>query len=175
MHPVFQRRFDKIEKTRSAFIDECKSILQDKIHFKPEGTKWSVVQIMQHLIKTEHATMLAIKRKLGQKNSERETFKSRLRGISLQLSLLSIMKFKAPKLFSEFPNEGTIEQLEADWNKVRQTFAEILSSLNAEDIGKIIFNHPRAGWISTRSTFAFIHAHMVHHIRQVARIKKLVS
>lgn len=173
MHQVFQRRFDKIEKIRIAFIASCKSIPENKIYLNHEGTKWSVVQIMRHLIKTEHAAFIVITRKLGQKNSETENLKSLLRGIILQASLLLPLKYKAPKLFDDFPNEGTIEQLAADWERERNTFAEILSSLDEGEFHKIIFNHPAAGWISLKSVFTFIHAHMAHHRRQIRRIKYL--
>lgn len=171
MHRSFQKRFDKIEKQRSAFIASCKSIPPNKTYLNPEGTKWSVVQIMRHLIKTEHATLLVIKRKLGQKNSETENLKSLLRGTILQFSLLLPLKYKAPKLFDDFPNEGTIEQLADDWERERNSFAEILSSLDEGALHKILFNHPAAGWISLRSAFAFIHSHTAHHSRQIKRIR----
>ncbi len=171
MHSVFHRRFKKIEDERNNILEICKSLSQGKIYYNPHGSKWSAVQILQHLIKTEQATVLMLRRKLAQQNFETENLSSLLRGVLLALSLYSTFKYKAPKSFEDFPNEGTIDKLGEDWNKVRESFRDLLNTLDKSFLNKIIFNHPRAGWISLRFTFAFIHAHMKHHERQLKRFK----
>ena len=57
-------KFEELEKSRIALFNQLDSLSEQEINFKNDPSKWSVVQIIFHLVKSEQLTVIAFSRNL---------------------------------------------------------------------------------------------------------------
>lgn len=175
MHPSFQKLFDAIEFQRKAILDSVRHLTEDQLNKSPAPGKWSVSQILSHLITAERMSLLYIQKKiLGMKEADDtglwEEVKINLLKISQRLPGL---KFKAPRRVVEsttFYHDLPI--IIREWDQVRNEFKLLLEKIPAQYLNRRLYRHPRAGYLNVRHALVFFREHIIHHTPQ---IKKLVN
>jgi len=167
-------KFEELEKSRVALFKQLDGLNDKEINFKNDPAKWSVVQIIFHLVKSEQLTVIAFNRNLEKtqklKNSGIMGF---FRHISLSIALKSSLKFKAPRMLSNMPDKYDIQELKNKWDTIRNNFSEVLEKL-PESIGnKATFKHPLAGWLNSNQMLDFLKNHFDHHNRQIQNLMEV--
>jgi hypothetical protein len=154
------------EKLFGRILYSDKSLL----YLQKSKATWSIIQIIQHLIKSEQLTIVYIKRAISRNELTKSGILSRFRGIVLVTALKSNLKFKAPSNVSNIPNSGEVMELKLKWDRIRKDLIKIVEESNEETLNKDVFNHPSAGKMNLEYTLKFMKAHIKHHNKQIEMI-----
>ncbi len=144
---------------------------EQKLKAKPLPDKWSILEVIEHLIGAEEAGLQYMLRKQYTPLQSRSFLPAGIRSVLLTLALRSPLKFKVPKQIENIPtNSSKPEALLQHWKDMRGQFKDYLEKVppNAED--QPLFRHPRAGPLTLSQTIGFMAEHLHHHQRQVNQL-----
>lgn len=173
MNPQLEARYLKLEECRNRLLDELEG-LEDALLNQPaaEG-KWSVNQIIAHLIQVEQLTNSYIQRKAQQQDMlEHAGPAHMLRSLLLKMALNSGMKFKAPEAVAKVPEQASLKSLRTQWDLTRYQLEDTLTELPQQLLDKCLFRHPYAGMLTLPQALTFLQDHFHHHARQINRLRQ---
>ncbi|MCC7223807.1 MAG: DinB family protein [Chitinophagales bacterium] len=173
MIPALAQRFEQFEQLRTEFWDDIAASSPEQRLFKPKPDAWSMLQVAQHIIAAEEATLLFVSTRQRIKSSFWGRWRSRIRSFGLKLFLLSPLKAKAPNVPGLVPDGSkSYEQLSNHWDAVREQWRQFLTNFEAEHLEDVVFKHPIAGKFNLLQTIDdFMAPHISHHLQQLQRIK----
>lgn len=165
--------FDLLETQRNELLGLIATLSHEQLHAHPEG-KWSIAQILSHLITSEKLSVLYLNKKmLGIRESPDTGLKEDLIMIALVISQRLPFKFKAPKVLVErtVQYQSGLQLIEA-WEKTRHELKEILARFNDDQLKRKIYKHPLAGMLNIQQALRFFKVHSVHHTPQIKSLLK---
>ena len=138
----------------------------------PAPGSWSIAQVVEHLTLAEELTAKGLR---NPRPVERRG--SRL-AASLRLRILRLV-FGKPFVRVGVPSrallpEGSasLDALERRWLEAAADIEAFLRDLPAERQQERLFRHPVTGWLTLGQMLEFHLAHIGHHARQIARIRR---
>lgn len=171
MRNNFRIKFDAIEKSRRDLYGRLDHLNENEIIFKLAPNKWSITQIIFHLVKSEQLTFIGFSRNVEKReNLKNSGIAGYARYIALSIALKSHFKFKAPALVSNMPEKYDIQELKNKWNTIRSNFGKTLEEFPETLENKEIFKHPIAGWLNAGQMLDFLNDHFDHHNRQIQNL-----
>ena len=170
MNPTAQKVFNYIEDQRSELLVQLNGISPEKLNASRNG-KWSISQIMGHLVTSEQLSLSYMTKKI---NAINEVGNSGLWGeFKLWLFILTQrlpLKYKAPKNLVDNPKAyPDFSSLEKDWNESRQQLKLFLEKFPADGLKKKIYRHPIMGRCNLIHALVFFREHLIHHYPQIKR------
>ncbi len=146
----------------------------DKLKYAPEG-KWSIQQILAHLIAAEKLSVIYLnKKKLGVNDAHDTGLLEEIKMVVLKLSQRLPLKFKAPRgVVENTPTYASFEELMLDWDRTRSELREFLEKIDDTQIRKKIYKHIVAGRLNIQHALVFLREHIIHHTPQINRLLKL--
>ena len=175
MHPAFQKLFTEIESQRWKTLDSVRHLTEEQLN-KPFATgKWSISQILSHVIAAERMSLLYIQKKVqGAEEAPNtglwEEVKINLLKVSQRLPGL---KFKAPqRVVDNTTDYHNLASISKEWETVRSEFKSLLEKIPDQYVNRRLYRHPRAGYLNVKHALLFFREHIIHHTPQ---IKKLVN
>jgi len=161
------------------------SLLKDLQHYsdaklneQPKEGAWSVLQIMQHLMKAEEGGILYIKKKLSFKPElEKAGVMSNMRSIALNISMSAPIKIKAPEGVSgeQLLTNLTFWDVAKQWKQQRKEMERYLESLPVELYDLDVYKHPLTGKMTLSSMLSFFNKHVDRHTSQIRRTLKKID
>jgi len=133
--------------------------------------KWSVSQIVGHLILTEELSVGYINKKINAiKEVGRTGVFGELKMLVFIISQRLPLKYKAPKSLGEQPRSfPDFASLEKDWDAVRQQLKLLLERFPEEGLKKKIYRHPVMGRCNIVHALISLKEHIAHHYPQIKR------
>lgn len=172
MNPQLEAQYLKLEETRNQLLDKLEGLDEDLLNTSPAAGKWSVNQIIAHLIQVEQITNTYIQRKVQKQGTlEDASIRHTFRSLLLKLALHSGMKFKAPDVVATVPDRSSLSVLRSQWDNSRYHLEDTLTELPQDLMDKCLFRHPSAGPLSITQTMTFLQDHFHHHARQIAHLR----
>jgi uncharacterized damage-inducible protein DinB len=165
------KQFDKLEKQRDNLLSLIASLSSEELNAHPEG-KWSVAQILSHLIASEHLSVNYLNKKiLGINDAPNTGLTEELKMITLIISQRLPLKFKAPKVLAENTTTyQTNEQLREVWVKARGELKVVLTRFNDDQLKRKVYKHPIAGMLNINQALRFFQEHINHHTPQIKNL-----
>jgi len=154
---------------------DLKAHSDQDLNWKPKADKWSVLQVMQHLMKSEDSSVKYVQKKLSfNPQLKNAGILGALRGTMINLYLKSPIKVKAPAVVSEatFPEEAAFWDLVKQWQSQRVEMRNYLGTLPDSLFKKAIFKHPLGGRISLGAMLNFHINHFRRHRNQIDKVLK---
>jgi hypothetical protein len=170
MNSRLQSLYDSIETQRQSLLSLVKQLPSEKLNHHPQN-KWSINEIIAHLISAEDLSVKYIDKKmLGIDQTADTGFLEELKMILLQVSQRLPLKFKAPKRVVENThNEQDIHNLIEQWDRVRNDLKLTLEKIEDHQIKRGIYRHVRVGMINIQHAVKFFGEHVIHHAPQIKR------
>ena len=171
MNSRLQSLFDSIETQRHSLLSALKELPSEKLNYHLPS-KWSINQIIAHLISAEQLSVRYISKKmLGIDQTSDTGVYEELKMILLQISQRVPLKYKAPKkVIENTMNESDIHRLIELWDLVRYDFRTILEKIEDHQINRGIYRHVRVGMINIQHAVKFFGEHVTHHTPQIKRL-----
>jgi uncharacterized damage-inducible protein DinB len=164
--------FDSLETQRNKLLGLLAALSTEQLNNHPTG-KWSIAQILSHLIASEQLSVRYLNKKiLGIKEATDTGLTEELKMIALIISQrLPFLKFKAPKVMAEnTPPLESFEQLNATWVKTRSDLKETLEKFQDDELKRKIYKHPFAGMLNIQQALKFFGEHIIHHRPQIIKL-----
>ena len=173
MNPRLKQLFDRLETQRAQLQHLVKDLSDVELNEHP-AEKWSIAQVISHLIASEQLSVGYLNKKmLGIQTAEKSGLKEDLKMLLLIFSQRLPFKFKAPRTIVEnTPVYGNVDQLISAWDKTRVDLKEVLQKFEDDQINLKIFKHPRAGMLNIQQAIRFFREHIIHHTPQVKNLLK---
>ena len=176
MNPKLESKYLFLEKSRNKLLQSLEDLDDSLLNTCPAEGKWSIGQIVAHLIQVEQLTMGYIQKKLAEESELQESsLKNMVSAVLLKLALNSGMKFKAPKVAATVPDTVTLNALHTQWDATRYKLEDLLTELPQALLDKCLFRHPYAGMLSISQTLTFIQDHFNHHLAQINHLKQQLT
>jgi len=150
------------------------NLTHEQLNAHPVG-KWSIAQVMSHLIASEHLSVKYLNKKmLGIHQAPNTGLFEELKMIVLIVSQRTpFIKFKAPKVLAENTHVyQTAEQLKEAWDKNRVELKEVIARFKDDQIKRKIYKHPIAGMLNIQQGLRFFCEHINHHTPQIKNLLK---
>jgi uncharacterized damage-inducible protein DinB len=168
-----EKQFTKLEAQREDLLRRVESSSASVLNSKPGG-KWSVLEILTHILTAEQLSQAYLKKKLqGIESLPEAGLSSRIRSGLLTISQRLPLKYKAPRRVVENTPEGLpLDEIRKRWDSSRQEYRELLEGFTAATVSKAVYKHPRAGYLNVLQMITFYRDHIVHHRPQIlSRLK----
>lgn len=174
MNTSLQNKFDVLESQRRQLLELVKNVGSEKLNHAPAG-KWSINQILAHLITAEKLSVMYIQKKiLGITDAKDTGLWEDVKFLILKVSQRLPLKFKAPRTVVENTLSYTsFVELSADWEKTRAELKVLLEKFDDTQTKKRIYKHFLAGRLNIQHALLFLNEHITHHRPQINRLLKL--
>lgn len=175
MNPGFQSIFDELETQRAEILNQVKALSVEKFNYSPSLEKWSISQILTHILVAEQLSLLYMRKKsLGidqlKDSGIVQSFTIQLLKASQRIPAI---KFKAPKVvLTNTPPAYPLEELTTRWESHRSNLKKFLEGLGDKNVKKLLYKHPIAGRLDARQALVFFREHIIHHLPQINRLLK---
>jgi uncharacterized damage-inducible protein DinB len=173
MNVKLQQLFDQLEYDRKMLLNQIANIPVEKFNRQPEPGKWSLGEVLSHIVAAEHGSTSYMKKKsLGIDQVDNsgivESLKLALLIVSQRIPLL---KFKAPKIVVDHtPQFHSAENITKHWNEVRTDLKIFLEKVEEKNMRKKIYKHPIVGRLDVVQAITFFREHIIHHSPQIKHL-----
>ena len=173
MNPFFLSIYDELEHQRVELLDRVKNLPVEKFNYKPSEERWSISQILTHILVAERLSVGYMKKKaLGIDQLKNSGISA---GFRLQILIISQripnLKFKVPGVvLANTPQAYSIAELETHWQNHRQDLKVFLGTIENKNAKKVLYKHPVAGRLDARQAMVFFREHIIHHLPQIKRL-----
>jgi len=160
------------EKVRSRLKSLLSTLTDDQISAHPEGEKWTVADIVEHIAMVDEG-MVKICSKLLKKAEEAGSVSDGSVKISDEFLRkgveISAIKLEAPS-FVHPSGQKTIAESLARLDETTDRFAEIRPLFESVGVAKFKFPHPFFGDITAHEWLALKGGHEMRHIKQIQNV-----
>ncbi len=167
-----------LDQKLALLLRDLKTYSDNKLNEQPSPNEWSVLQIMQHLMKAEAGAVGYVKKKLSLEPELADAnVMSSFRSMFLNMALTSPIKIKAPEQISgeALLTNLTFWEVAKQWKAQRGVLKIYLESLPADYFTKDLYKHPMSGKMTLSGMLSFFNKHVDRHIRQIRRTLKKVD
>lgn len=172
MNHSFHQLYELLEAQRHSLLSSIQNLSPEKLNHRIQG-KWSINQIIAHLIAAERLSLNYLQKKV---NAIHEVKNSGLweevrMALLVASQRLPGLKFKAPRVVVEnTPPVADLNALLKEWETLRKDLKNFLEKLPAGSEKKLIYKHARAGRLSTLHALRFFREHIIHHTPQIKKL-----
>jgi uncharacterized damage-inducible protein DinB len=171
MHPRILKIFLEAESLRTEVLRMVQPLTDDKLFQSRQG-KWSISQILWHVIEAERLSLQYMKKKsLGIRNVKDSTPVDDFKFLLLKVSQRLPLKFKAPAVLSQDePPSLTLSEIETQWEATRTDLKKFLETFDETTVKRKIYRHVIAGRLNVMHAVEFFNEHLNHHLPQIKRL-----
>lgn len=171
MNQKLNRLFERLEVQRHELLEKVKQV-PDKFDAKPNDKKWSLHQLLAHLVAAEKLSNQYISKKIQGIDHAGDTgIMEDLKMGVLKVSQRLPLKFNAPKPVVATTNSYTnLAALIAEWDSTREDFKQLLNQVKDDQLKRKVYKHVIAGRLNIVHAVEFLHEHVAHHLPQVNRL-----
>lgn len=173
MNTELETRWNDLVKAREEFLEAFKDLSDDQQRSQPQDA-WSANQVLEHILIAETGTLGYMKKKSSsgcdilEKTGEEHIQKSKAVNTRLQLP----DRYQAPSVLTDPTNNYSFDQLNAQWNLIREDMKNFIGNVDEKHYDKLVFRQPIAGMLNLLQAMEFMIYHIRHHIPQIQRIKE---
>lgn len=163
-------RLDSLDAELRELLDQLADYSEEDLNRSPGPGKWSALQVMQHLHRSEELSLQYLRKKLSNPATlKRAGLMTSLRELFLAVYLDVPLKFKAPKAVSPetFPEGATLDGLGTSWQSLRGQIREFLAAQPEIAFRSEAYKHPLAGRVTLNAMLAFFQGHFRRHRKQL--------
>ncbi len=175
MNTGVDKQLRALDLELNALLEELKHYSEDQLNRRPAENKWSILQVIHHVMMVEAAGYRYIKKKLSfEPELKKAGIPSFLRRQALLLYLRTPLRRKAPKAVGDgaLPERSSFWETAKEWKQLRSDIRDYLGELPESHFDKSIYKHPAIGRVSLSGMLAFYRGHFQRHRKQIRRITK---
>jgi len=173
MRAKLNSTFDEIEVLKTDILTDFEQLSIHQLSFKPNSRKWSLLQVIEHLMLAETGSLNYVNKKLLDPSTlEAYSFKAAFRFKLLQLIFKSPIKIRNRPTSVTPTLEPDIKDVKLRWDIARKALRKFIDAYDDNTLKKLVYKHPFAGRINALQMILFFKLHIKHHKKQIERIKK---
>jgi hypothetical protein len=162
-------------KVRERLRETVASIPDDVATARPEGEKWSVAEIVEHIAKVNNGTHRICERLLQKAaKADGQIEVSMSDNFRQKSSEIAAMKVEAPEIVRPTGAAAISESLK-NLDELESKFAELRPSFEEIDGSSLTFPHPFFGDITAHEWLILSGGHEARHLKQIEMVLSLVE
>jgi hypothetical protein len=172
MHPLLTRTFELSEARRKKLIHQVKALSGTDKFYRHKDGKWSISQILAHLIQAEELSLNYMKKKsLGIDTAGDTGLVEEVKFLVLKISQRLPLRYKAPAVLGEDgPPSMPFDNIVERWDALRDSLKIFLESIKDEQLKRKIYKHAVMGRLNVVQAVRFFDEHLIHHQPQINRL-----
>ena len=167
------KQLQHLDVELSELLKVLKDYSERTLNKRPAENKWSVLQVMNHLILVEGYGKAYVEKKLSfNPELKKAGLGGSWRKIVMNAAVKIPIKINAPAPVSgdNLPEESSFWETAKKWKQQREELRAFLESLPVEHFNKELYKHPLAGKMSLYGLMDFNVAHFKRHRKQINKI-----
>jgi hypothetical protein len=165
-----QKIFDSLEKKYPNLLQLLNSLSDDALYFKAGADKWSIVEVIEHLVMAEENMLEQLTDAASATALDPQDRSAKNYHIVIKVMTKDI-PVDVPDESMEPHGQIALEELLERWNDTRQKTRAFIDGINSEKAGELVYRHPFAGPLNMAETLRFIDVHFDNHMRHIETIK----
>jgi len=167
---LFEEQYKRLESATKEIWNEFSYYDLHWLNAPVTKGKWSPLQHMVHLNKSERSFIILLSRALkNNKPHKGSTLKTGLRRFLYKTYLRLGKKFKAPSIIEPSDEIFDIEVIKENFRKTRVQLCQLLAFLNQEQAGKFWITHHYLKELKVKDMLEFMIFHQEHHRKKFMR------
>jgi len=165
--------FNSLETQRHQLLNLADEAA-DSFDHSPGNNKWSLHQILAHLVAAEKLSIQYLEKKIKGIDEAGDTgIAENLKMLVLKASQRLPLKFNAPQpIVASTVTYNSLEELIKDWDNTRTALKMLLEKIKDNQLKRKIFKHVIVGKLNILQALQFLGEHINHHLPQVNRLLK---
>ena len=169
MLPNIQKQYDSLKLKLETLLPRLDSLTGEKISFKAGPDKWSIVEVVEHLVIAEEGLIKQLST-----NIPASTLDSNAKTPEKHQTVIKVMErdieVDVPHESLEPHGNIALDDLINQWNDIREKLPGLLAEIKPEKIDDPVFQHPYGGPLDIADTLQFFEVHFDNHMRHIDRI-----
>lgn len=175
MRKSTENQLNTLDAELKLLLRDLKKFTDSDLNWKPGDGKWSVHQIMEHLMIAEDLSLKYVQRKLSfEPKLKRAGIMGAFRASFVRMYLRSPLKVKAPEMVGKevLSENAAFWDLVKQWKSQREELRTYLGDLPDDMFKKGLYKHPLAGRMSLGGMLSFYIGHFRRHRKQIETVLK---
>ena len=170
MDPQLETLYQQLERQREELLGAIRQ-LDFQQHTRSINGKWSLNEILAHLITSERMSLSYLKKKSNAIHQVGDTgLFEEIKMLLLKMSQRIPLRYKAPKIVKQNTPQLSFAEIEKSWTELRVDLFNFIQTLDAAHTKRKIYKHPVAGRLNIKQAMAFFREHITHHLPQIKRL-----
>ena len=165
-----QETFDNLEIKYGDLLQQLNSLTADMLSFKAGADKWSIVEVIEHLVMAEEDMLAQLTGAASAATLDPQDRSAKNYHIVIKVMTKDI-PVDVPVESMEPHGQFSLEELLGRWDDTRQKTRAYIDAINSADVGDLVYRHPFAGPLDMAETLRFIDVHVDNHMRHIEKIK----
>jgi len=168
-------KLHQLDTDLTLLLEVLKDYSEKTLNKKPAEDKWSVLQIMQHLILVEGYGQSYVEKKLSfNPELKKAGFPVVWRTFLMKTYLKFPIKINAPEAVSgeSLPEYSSFWDTAKKWKHQRESLKAMFENMPPEHYDKELYKHPIAGKLTLNGLLDFNISHFARHKKQINKILK---
>ena len=171
---TLEGRLRAFDAARCALLDELGSLEPAVLTAKPLPGKWSILEIVEHLVLAERAVFKGMPAPSRLEAGDR-WIGNHVRYLLVTFILKAGIPVRAPSR-KMLPQGGrSFAELRRMWDENRAWLLSVLDGLGPEGLEKAVFEHPVAGPLTVEQSVRMVQVHFDGHVKQIRTRQRLLS
>ena len=169
-----EERFSELESGRASILADLALWREDSLNRRPAANAWSALDVVEHIIKLEQATIVGVPGNLP--DGHTVSLGEKIKSIAITWAMKMPMRVKIPPKLDYLLPEGnrSLTGITENWNEERSQFHGLIRD-HGPWTERGVFLHPISGWISMPNMLALLCSHQKHHTYQLRRLSRALA
>jgi len=167
------KRLQAFNEKRGALLDEMGAVDPATLVAKPLAGKWSILEIIEHLVLAERAVLQGLPEPSRLTARERR-LKHRVSYVVVMFVLKYSIPVQAPSPAMLPQRNRSLVELRRLWDENQQWLRAYIDRLDRKGFRRAVFEHPIAGPLSVEQALHMDQVHLDTHIRQIRKLQRLL-
>jgi hypothetical protein len=164
-----QEIFDNLEIKYGKLLQQLHSLTDDVLYFKAGADKWSIVEVIEHLVVAEENMLEQIIGAVSATNLDPQDRSAKNYHIVIKVMTKDI-PVDVPDESLEPHGQFSLEELLGRWDDTRKKTRAYIDGINSEKVEDLVYRHAFAGPLDMTETLRFIDVHFDNHVRHIDKI-----
>lgn len=162
-------RLDRIEELSRSLLAETGGLDLQAITTRPEPDKWSILEVLEHLVRSETDVMRGLFEE-GALSPKERTLGNRLTFLVVMFVLRYPIPVKTPSRGMVPRGKWSWDEISSKWDESHKTIRRFAEDLDEEGSRQAVFAHPISGPLTPYQAILMLEVHLRRHARQVRRM-----
>ncbi len=168
-----RKTFDSLEKKYVKLLQHLNSLTDDVLSFKAGPDKWSIVEVIEHLVMAEENMLEQLTGAASATTLDPQDRSAKNYHIVIKVMTRDI-PVDVPDESMEPRGKFSLGELLGRWDETRKRTRAYIDAINSEKADDLVYRHPFAGPLDMAETLRFIDVHFDNHMRHIDKIKAQV-
>lgn len=171
---TLEERLRAFDAARNALLDELGALEPAVLTAKPLAGKWSILEIVEHLVLAERAVFKGMP-DLSRLEAGERGLGNHARYLLVTFVLKAGIPVRAPSR-RMLPQGGrSLADLRRMWDENKAWLLSVVDHLGTKGLGRAVFEHPIAGPLTVEQSVRMVRVHLDGHVKQIRALQRLLA